>query len=168
MEEGLFPSRQSFDNMDPTRLEEERRLAYVGMTRAEKQLWLTHARQRFFRGSEEHNPPSRFLKEIPERFVEKQSSMGTPRLVQQFRNRFDNVPASSTDIFDQSPAFENFSNESDDASFRKGMKVRHPHFGVGVIASCEGEGENQKVTVMFDNRSLKKFSVKFARLDRLS
>ncbi|MEQ1875621.1 MAG: UvrD-helicase domain-containing protein [Bdellovibrionia bacterium] len=173
MEEGLFPSRQSFaDSMaDPTRLEEERRLAYVGMTRAEKQLWLTHARQRFFRGSEEHNPPSRFLKEIPDRYVEKQSAFGTPRLVQQFRNRFESGPArgpiNASDAFEPAPDYESFSNESEDSSFRKGMKVRHPHFGVGVIASCEGEGENQKVTVMFDNRSIKKFSVKFARLDRL-
>ncbi|HEX4924423.1 MAG TPA: UvrD-helicase domain-containing protein [Bdellovibrionales bacterium] len=175
MEEGLFPSRQSFDNMDPTRLEEERRLAYVGMTRAEKQLWLTHARQRFFRGAEERNPPSRFLKEIPEKYLEKQSAIPTPRLVSSFQERYQRSSpyqsgqSRSADIFDAAPDYESFSDDQgDQASFKKGMKVRHPHFGIGIIFSCEGEGENQKVTVMFDDRSLKKFSVKFARLDRVN
>ena len=66
MEEGLFPSARSFDNSDPDRLEEERRLAYVGMTRAEQNLFLLYARTRRVWGQEQQHAPSRFIEEIPE------------------------------------------------------------------------------------------------------
>lgn len=167
MEEGIFPSRRAFASLDPTELEEERRLAYVGMTRAEVQLYLTHARQRFLRGSEEHNPPSRFIKEIPEHFLQKQSALAAPRLADRYRTRFQPRLVQPED-FEPTPDYDDFGNEANDNSYRKGMKVRHPSFGVGIIFSCEGEGDDQKVTVMFDDRSLKKFSVKHARLDRLT
>src|SRR5690606_1010354 len=69
MEEGLFPSGQSLGELDPDRLEEERRLAYVGITRARENLYLTHAKSRRIYGQEEYRPPSRFLGEIPAELV---------------------------------------------------------------------------------------------------
>jgi len=156
LEEGLFPSRQSFDSLDPTSLEEERRLCYVGMTRAEAKLFMIHARQRFIRGAEEHFPPSRFLKEVSDQYVSRKSSISAPRI---FKPTVSNTfPNYETD-------FESPSNN--ETTYKKGMRVRHPTFGCGVIYGSEGSGENQRVTVLFQDNSLKKFSVKFARLDRL-
>ncbi len=168
LEDGLFPSRQSFDSLDPSALEEERRLCYVGMTRAEKILFLSHARQRFLRGNQEYFPASRFLGEIPEKYILKSSAIPSPRsfggLNKDYGNGHSYSASFRENIF---PDDSESQIEHSDGSFQRGMKVRHPIFGLGVIHQLEGAGDGAKVSVLFNNSTLKKFALKFARLERL-
>ena len=130
MEEGLFPNTRS--NEEPGRMEEERRLAYVGITRAMRQLYLTHAESRRMRGMETHNRPSRFLQDVPPETLEEVRLRG--EVAQRFRlgARQGRTPA-----------------ESEDASIRIGATVRHPKFGEGVVLQSEGGGERTRVQVNF-------------------
>lgn len=163
LEEGLFPSGRD-DKMFSDNAEEERRLFYVGMTRAREKLFLSHARTRKVWGNEQSNPASRFLNEIPEKYLEKQTRVSAQPKWRQ--NAWQHSSNASTESV---PSYEDFSDTSysdDDAQFKKGMRVRHPSYGVGVIHTLEGNGEDQKVTILFPNKSLKKFVVKFARLER--
>jgi DNA helicase-2/ATP-dependent DNA helicase PcrA len=191
MEEGLFPSARSIDASDPESVEEERRLAYVGMTRARRRLFLTYAKTRRVWGQEQMHPPSRFLKEIPERYVYRQSRIQRPAFLDRYREKYgggddtgtDNIRpfpsaarpprrrpagASSPDNFDVMPDYENESASGGGAqAYEKGMRVRHPTFGVGSIFQVEGDGDMQKVSVLFHDKTFKKFVVKYARLEIL-
>ncbi len=164
MEEGLFPSARSMDEADS--VEEERRLAYVGMTRARRRLFLTYARARRVWGQEQMHPPSRFLNEIPAEFVHTQSRIQRPSFVE--RHSAPLRTSRSAD-FDQMPDYENSFASSDSASrgYSKGMRVRHPTFGVGSVFQVEGDGEMQKVSVLFHDKTFKKFVIKYARLEIL-
>ncbi|RME14284.1 MAG: ATP-dependent DNA helicase, partial [Bdellovibrio sp.] len=163
MEEGLFPSFQSMDESDPFSLEEERRLAYVGMTRAKERLFLTHARTRRVWGQEQTYAPSLFLKELPENLVTRSSSLGRPRFLTRYQKKYS--PSVEEEISQFMPDYEDFSDE--EIGFQKGMRVRHPTFGVGSVLKVEGKGENQKVSVLFRNQTSKKFIAKYARLERV-
>lgn len=181
-EENLFPSAMSGDDGDERNVEEERRLAYVGMTRARKKLHLSYARSRRVWGQEQMNPPSRFLKEIPTEAVDFQTAMETPRFV----SRYGGASASSAGTsfgsgsgvgssVKRRPAHDNgFESQSfaDDegggsGSYQNGMRVRHPTFGVGTIYQTEGSGDQMKVSVLFSDQTLKKFVAKYARLERV-
>ena len=159
LEEGLFPSMRSIES--ETGLEEERRLAYVGITRAEQKLFITYARSRRVWGSEQFNPPSRFLNEIPKEYLDEQTNVHRPRI---FSNatRFDNDIDFGGDNSDPFPDYE-----SGDNSFPKGSRVKHPTFGIGSILNSEGSGEMQKVSVVFSDHSVRKFVIKYARLERI-
>jgi len=166
MEEGLFPSSQSMEDRSSDRLEEERRLCYVGMTRAEKQLFMSHARVRRHWGDYNSNPPSRFLDEIPGELVEVLTT--APRRPA-FMNRASagmSNGKSTTSSYDAFPDYENFSDDSESSkgTYRKGMKVRHPVFGAGSIFQVEGSGENTKISILFSNQTVKKFIAKHANL----
>jgi DNA helicase-2/ATP-dependent DNA helicase PcrA len=198
MEEGLFPSGKSIENLDPDKLEEERRLAYVGITRAREHLFLTYAQMRRVYGNEEHRPPSQFLAEIPEKYVrtnQKSNSQFLERHREKFSSNknswggggqnksasnqwsaksksagfttFGSKPKSDNPF----PTYEDFGDETfqpaTSTSFSRGQRVRHPIFGIGSIAQVEGEGEAQKVSVVFKDKSLKKFMVKHARLEKV-
>ncbi len=173
MEEGLFPSQQRLDN--DVELEEERRLAYVGMTRAEKLLFMTHARKRRLWGQETSYPPSRFIEEIPEEYVERKSKVLRPSFLSDgyqsnrgtFGNNSSDWDAPSSTGFAKTGFDDSDFNQEDPESLRSGMKVRHPIFGVGSIFQIEGQGDFQKVSVMFKNKTLKKFVSKHARLEVL-
>ncbi|RYZ69862.1 MAG: ATP-dependent DNA helicase, partial [Proteobacteria bacterium] len=191
MEENLFPSGRSIDESgDPTAIEEERRLCYVGMTRAEKKLFLTYARTRKVWGADQQNPPSRFLKELPKEGVVQQSSVQRPRFMDRMRERmgasgdFDdndtswagNSPSGKKHPLmgaqDSMPNYEDFGDDSFDtdeggAAFKKGMRVRHPSYGVGAILQVEGSGPETKVSVVFGDNTVKKFVAKYARLERV-
>jgi DNA helicase-2/ATP-dependent DNA helicase PcrA len=183
LEENLFPSNRGVDESGNEDVEEERRLAYVGMTRARQKLWLTYTRVRRVWGQEQFNPPSRFIKEIPQHLVEFKSAIEAPR----FLSRYG---ASSSEGPDEDNAFsvqsqpkyrQNKSGDYDSQSFpdydedesgggmsfHKGMRVRHPTFGVGSVFATEGSGENLKVSVMFADNTIKKFIVKYARLEKV-
>lgn len=169
MEDGLFPSAQSLEDTE-VKLEEERRLCYVGMTRAEKILFMSHARSRRHWGDQTYNPPSRFIDEIPADHLE---SVSLLQKRPQFMNRYNNAGSTSfssresrVSYDDTFPDYENASNEiSDDASpYRKGAQVRHPVFGAGAIYMVEGSGEGMKVSIMFRDKSVRKFIVKHANL----
>jgi DNA helicase-2/ATP-dependent DNA helicase PcrA len=158
MEDGLFPSAQSIDETDTSSVEEERRLAYVGLTRARKRLFLTYAQLRRIWGQEHHQRPSRFLKELPTQFIQWHQGSSRP----QFLNRW-NSNKSEDDIQIFPDDFPSNSNNG----LQKGHKVRHPTFGVGSVFSLEGDGDNLKVSVLFSDKSIKKFVAKYARLERV-
>ncbi len=171
MEEGLFPSTRSFEDGDPDGLEEERRLAYVGMTRAREVLYLTYARSRRVWGQEQNHPPSRFLKEIPNRYKDQVSGIQRPKFLDRYSESYgsSNVAQFPVDRYrpspDPFPDYENDSNDPSSKSFQKGMRVRHPTFGVGSIYQVEGSGDTQKVSVIFQDQSFRKFVAKYARLE---
>lgn len=166
MEEGLFPGVQTIESHDPFEIEEERRLAYVGITRAREYLFLTHARSRRVWGQEHHHPPSRFLKEIPEKLVKFESSIQRPQFADSFRQHMKPTPSKAYDDFsDDLPKYEDYVDENA-GSYFAGMRVRHPIFGIGSIHQVEGSGDEQKVSVLFPGNRLKKFVTKYARLER--
>ena len=173
LEEGLFPSTQSIYAHDESRLEEERRLAYVGMTRAQKKLFLSYAKTRHVWGEERHHPPSLFLNEIPTEFIQENPlNLFNKNIKKRFLSQQKQLSTfSQNEDFHSSssfPEYENFSDEfNSEQSFQKGMKVRHPKFGVGSIYQLEGQGEKQKISVMFKDRRIRKFMGQYAQLQPL-
>ncbi|WP_374034046.1 ATP-dependent helicase [Bdellovibrio bacteriovorus] len=183
LEENLFPSARSAESDNEQDVEEERRLAYVGMTRARQKLWLTYAKMRRVWGQEQFNPPSRFIKEIPQNLIDFKTSAEAPRFMARYGSSsydsdFGGTPkwgATSSDrnrartqSYDDAQDFPDYENEGGGAAqFSKGMRVRHPTFGVGTVYATEGTGENFKVSVMFTDNTVKKFVVKYARLERV-
>ncbi|MFA5627118.1 MAG: DNA helicase II [Thiohalomonadaceae bacterium] len=146
MEEGLFPHRLSMD--EPGRLEEERRLAYVGMTRAMQQLFLTYAEVRRLYGEEKYTRPSRFVREIPAEFIEEirlRSGVSQP-------------------VFHAGSTAE---ISSEQAGLRLGGRVSHSKFGEGVVLACEGQGAQARVQVNFDQAGSKWLVLAYANLSVL-
>jgi DNA helicase-2/ATP-dependent DNA helicase PcrA len=222
MEEGLFPHSRTFT--DPVGLEEERRLCYVGMTRAMDTLVMTRARYRRRYGSDmpEASVPSRFLEEVPQRLVEDLGSPGQrPSFNSGYGNSYGNRPGSgsgshedgerhySYEDEDQSgnrnrpaaasgrpggssmdnianffaargqqvPSFkagQRFSKPKLDVpaptgktGLQQGVRVRHPKYGEGMVFRREGDGDDAKITVQFQQHGVKKLVEKFAQLERL-
>jgi len=166
MEENLFPSAMGSEDDDESELEEERRLCYVGMTRAREKLFLTYARSRRVWGQEQFNPPSRFLKEIPKEFTRFSTTIeaATPKFVSSYKEKYSR----KTHAEEEHQSFPDYeASSSSKAGLNKGMKVRHPTFGVGSIFQVEGSGEQEKVTVLFADQTIKKFVTKYARLERV-
>jgi DNA helicase-2/ATP-dependent DNA helicase PcrA len=144
MEEGIFPHAMSA--RDERGVEEERRLCYVGMTRAMERLTLTCAAERHRFGSRSSSPPSRFLGEIP-----------GSALAESARVSFDAGPTLDYS-YDQS-------NPREGAPIAVGLRVRHPIFGFGTVAQVIGSGPGQKLRIRFDKAGLKTVMVRFANLD---
>jgi DNA helicase-2/ATP-dependent DNA helicase PcrA len=145
MEDGLFPHQRSLNDIDG--LEEERRLCYVGMTRAMKQLFLTYAEQRRLHGVDSYGVPSRFIKETPEELIEEvrpRVQVSRPVAVGRFRP--------------EEPAV---------AGVRLGARVRHGKFGEGVILNVEGNGPHARVQVSFESQGTKWLMVQYANLEAL-
>jgi DNA helicase-2/ATP-dependent DNA helicase PcrA len=148
LEEGYLPHGQSGEDEDE--LEEERRLLYVGMTRAKDELTLTLARRRLVYGKVMPRLESRFVAEIPQDAVEERT-FGTSRPT----------------IFRTSFAPEDESQEVDlpgTGELKRGRRVRHPRYGYGVILSQEGSGDETRLTVYFDRAGRKKFVARYADL----
>ncbi len=133
MEEGMFPSQMSLD--EGGRLEEERRLAYVGVTRAMQKLTLTYAETRRLYGKEVYHRPSRFIGELPEECVEEVRLRATV-----------SRPVSHQRM--GTPMVEN------DSGYKLGQRVRHAKFGEGTIVNMEGSGEHSRLQVAFGARVL--------------
>lgn len=169
MEEGLFPSAQSIEGDDNRSVEEERRLAYVGMTRARKLLHLTYARTRRVWGQEHMHPPSRFVGEIPPEFVQFSTAFEVPKFMSRHASAFQNLRRSEQ--IDASPGFEEQSFPEDthgpSGDYSKGARVRHPTFGVGTVYETEGAGDQLKLSILFADQTIKKFVAKYARLQRV-
>ncbi len=164
MEEGLFPhSRTAVADED---VEEERRLCYVGMTRAMEKLYLTHARRRRIYGDYQFNPPSCFLREIPRQFLNQAEPVGLHRPASHnLASLFDQPEIPAEAEVDAAP-FEDLHMVPDaEEGLHLGMKVRHVKFGVGTVRRVDGEGDNQKVIVYFHRFGPKKLLVKFAGLE---
>jgi len=145
MEDGLFPHQRSLNDLDG--LEEERRLCYVGMTRAMTQLYLTYAEQRRLHGVDNYSMPSRFIKEVPDQLIEEvrpRIRVARPVAVGRFR-----------------PAAE----EPAAPGMRLGARVRHGKFGDGVILNVEGNGPHARVQVSFEQQGTKWLMVQYANLE---
>jgi DNA helicase-2/ATP-dependent DNA helicase PcrA len=143
VEEGLFPHSMSAD--DPERLEEERRLCYVGMTRAMQQLTLSHAESRRLHGSDTYPLPSRFLREIP------------PEVIQEVRAR-----AQVSRPYSSAAGSLNMAEEI--TGFTLGQRVTHPKFGEGVVLNAEGQGNGARIQVNFETVGSKWLVVAYANL----
>jgi len=142
LEEGLFPHQHSL--AEPAKLEEERRLCYVGMTRAREQLVLTHAEVRRLHGQEHYTSPSRFLGEVPSELLREVRAKGPPASAVRF-------PAAAADA----------------GGMRLGTRVRHATFGEGVVLAAEGQGVHARVQVNFAGVGQKWLVLAYARLQTL-
>jgi DNA helicase-2/ATP-dependent DNA helicase PcrA len=146
MEDGLFPHQRSLN--DPNGLEEERRLCYVGITRARQALYITYAEQRRLHGMDNYSQPSRFIAEVPDEHVEEVR----PRVQV---SRPLRSPARQRSASSPQPEF----------GIRLGQRVRHGKFGDGVILNCEGQGAHARVEVNFENAGTKWLVLSYANLD---
>jgi DNA helicase-2/ATP-dependent DNA helicase PcrA len=157
LEEGLLPHARSLTSDDG--LEEERRLCYVGMTRAKERLHLSWARSRQVFGQRRLTTPSRFLAEIPPDDIQRSGASRTPSidLAHAFRTPVRPAP----DPGGPDPA----SSPPSATELRPGVKVRHPLFGVGTVLRCEGAGDGTKVTVSFPGVGAKKLVARYAGLE---
>ncbi len=156
MEEGVFPHAGALRDDDG--IEEERRLCYVGMTRAMEKLTLTSAAERLRYGSRTYGIPSRFLKEIPEEVVE---SIGGRR-----RSRYERALRPSTPPGESSYDYSYSQDSPDEVNeVVTGLRVRHPHFGSGVVLGSSGSGASQKLKIRFDRAGVKTILVRFANLE---
>jgi len=150
LEEGLFPHEQSA--MERDGLEEERRLAYVAITRARRRLYLSHAQTRMLHGQTRYNVPSRFLEEIPQPLMK----WLTPRFSKQ--KAFQPDFSRQTQTAFKKPAVREVEG------FRIGQNVVHPKFGAGVIVDLEGQGADVRVQVNFRSHGLKVLALAMAKL----
>jgi DNA helicase-2/ATP-dependent DNA helicase PcrA len=150
LEEGLFPHEQSVAERDG--LEEERRLAYVAITRARHRLYLSHAQTRMLHGQTRYNIPSRFLEEIP------------AGLMKWLTPRFSRQKAFAPDFSRARESFPQKRPSRELGGFRIGQNVTHPKFGAGVIVDLEGQGADVRVQVNFRNHGLKLLALAVAKL----
>ena len=156
LEEGLFPHEQSVTERDG--LEEERRLAYVAITRARERLYLSHAQTRMLHGQTRYNVPSRFLEELPEGLLK----WLTPRFAGQ---RAREARFSAAQAWHAPRKKEpSFARSRDVGGFRVGQNVLHPKFGSGVIVDAEGQGTDARVQVNFGSQGVKWLAVAVAKL----
>ncbi len=164
LEEGLFPHIASSDLNNPgdLEIEEERRLFYVGMTRAEEKLYLSYAKQRKVWGQNQFQASSRFISEVPENFLKTRLSKPRSRFQERLQSTTPSTGFSSSHS-DPFPDYESGDSHSG-SSYRAGLRVYHPHFGSGVIQKVEGQGSKEKISVLFDNRTIKKFLSQYANL----
>ncbi len=168
LEDGLFPSAMCLD--DPEDLEEERRLCYVGITRAEKKLTVSCAKQRMLRGEIRFNPMSRFLNEIPAEFLETERRMfekeeriaPVPNAKQQARKAFHQQP------FQSHSAAKQFTvTKGKGLDYTVGDRVSHMKFGEGTVKVITEGGRDYEVTVEFDSAGVRKMFASFAKLQKL-
>ncbi len=188
MEEGIFPGYKSIG--EPKELEEERRLCYVGITRAKNNLYLTCSRQRTMFGSTSCNPVSRFVKEIPKAMLEGSSELGN-----ESENKFKDSnydwsygKAGSSKVVSykiensntrKEPSFafksaESFlaklnnkaqTSQADVSKYQEGQRIYHKRFGEGNISKIEPEGDDLKLDIQFDKVGHKRLMAKFANLE---
>ncbi len=144
LEEGLFPGERSIT--EPGRLEEERRLCYVGMTRAMEKLYLTYAEARRLYGRETYPKASRFLREIPVEYIEEVRMRATI-----------SRPVSVTPKI-----------SLNEAEYRLGQRVKHVKFGEGVVLQQEGEGDSAQIQINFHSVGIKTLVAGYAKLEKLS
>jgi len=142
LEQGLFPHQNSMD--DPEKLQEERRLCYVGITRAEQKLYMTYATSRRIRGRTQGCAPSRFLREVPQ------------ELVNQIQGNVFTTPRNTLFASQVSSAYSQYS---------PGVMVSHKIFGEGVVMELSGQGDYTQIMVEFSQHGTKILAAKFAKLE---
>ncbi|WP_202709689.1 UvrD-helicase domain-containing protein [Sporosalibacterium faouarense] len=170
LEDGLFPSSRAFTSEND--LEEERRLCYVGITRAEEKLFMTHSSIRTLYGKTKYNIASRFLDEIPNELIDNGEGDNTNK-----RNNRKNTSNSGKSTFSQKKYFAGYTAESmqkakpkstsNNGEVKLGMKIRHKVWGEGTIVQVKGQGEKTEVTVAFEKQGIKKLMLAFAPVEIL-
>lgn len=173
IEENIFPSYKSLE-VGPVALEEERRLFYVAMTRAMKQLTITFAQGRLLWGSLKFNGPSQFLHEIPDKyykwdFYQTGSKRNQFDSYSQTYDDFDQRVASEADdnVFYREKTYQTKKVVSNMSNYPSGSKIVHALYGEGTVLDTEGLGQDEKVTIQFRDGIRKKFMVKFAPLQKI-
>lgn len=151
MEEGLFPHSRSVNGESNDELEEERRLCYVGMTRAMKRLFLFGARERNIYGESRFQGQSRFIDEIDANYLEIINPNPSSLVETDFKSIHGDIEEPRV-VYDEIPGND---------PWKIGMRIQHPSFGIGIIKAKEGIGENAKLTVMFQNMGPKKLIAKY-------
>jgi DNA helicase-2/ATP-dependent DNA helicase PcrA len=181
-EEGIFPHNRAL--LDPRELEEERRLAYVGITRARERLHVSHAWQRMLWGQSQYNPPSRFLSEVPAELFDRRgnvdSGADSERVIGAGAWRDRDVPAYRRR--DEEPSGRTFGagaerkatrqptparSEAEYSHLKAGDDVEHAIFGEGVILAITGTGDKTEATVRFRDRGTKHLLLAWAPLKKL-
>jgi DNA helicase-2/ATP-dependent DNA helicase PcrA len=164
MEEGLFPHSRSAESEEE--LEEERRLCYVGITRAKERLILTHAVERRLYGYPQANLVSRFVREIPGEAMDFAGSERSMPSVSRERTPWGTAVYGTAPVArEAAPLFPLPSKASLDSPYYKGAVVKHAKFGLGTVQRSEGEGDDLKISVSFPGYGVKTLSVKFAKLE---
>ena len=175
MEDGIFPSFMSLG--DPDQLEEERRLAYVGITRAEEQLYLTLAESRWIYGQQQYNTPSRFLREIPDELLDDRSPKGihkagrttvsaTAPVEVDEDKRAERRERARERIIEKAIAAGSQQPTGPSIDLKTGDDVHHPKFGEGVILQLLGSGDNAEVTINFVDVGEKTLLLGWANLQK--
>ena len=157
MEEALFPLARSAFSDNPLELEEERRLCYVGMTRAKERLFLTSAEYRTIYGSTARTIVSRFLNDVPEELIEPMGPIA-PRHITWETADATRSPAAQQILADAGAG---------EAPFRAGDRVRHPQFGRGMVVSVNGTGAEMVISVAFPAKGIKKLDPAYANLEKV-
>ena len=169
METGIFPSYMSINYGDGSELEEERRLCYVGITRAMKELTMTCARQRMVRGETQYNKVSQFVQEIPRDLVD----LG--HTIQEKKPKMEQVFSSDSKYSQMKQIFQTRTykpkefkvTKADALDYQVGDTVRHMKFGVGIVKAIAEGGRDYEVTVDFDKVGVKKMFASFAKLKKI-
>lgn len=167
LEEGVLPHTRSMDN--PDEMAEERRLMYVGLTRAKDQVYLTYAFRRFLYGVAQANVPSRFLGDIPAQLVEGlfASSSASLRESQsyQWETTWDNGSSSSSSSSSSLRSkIKSFASSEPEPTYKTGMRVQHASYGEGTVIESKRRGDDEEVTVSFRMAGIKRLAASFAGL----
>jgi DNA helicase II / ATP-dependent DNA helicase PcrA len=170
LEENIFPLPRAAK--EPDELEEERRLCYVGMTRAEDRLFCTMAESRMLFGMTSYNPPSRFFKDIPEHLLAPAEGGRLTRRAT--HGHWDTQPPTTTTVMADpfappgvpaAAAIIAAATPGADIGYRTGDRVRHPAFGEGMVLAISGSGANAKVTVNFRTVGTKTIVLSYVKLE---
>ena len=169
VEEGIFPHNRALT--DPVELEEERRLAYVGITRAKERLVLSHAWSRSLFGNTNYNPPSRFLAEIPDELIEREGNTdsGADSQRYSYRSQADRGYAPTTRLSRTGPSVAPVSSahmQTESHGLRIGDEIVHPTFGEGIIINIRGQGEKAEAAIRFRLVGEKHLSLAWAPLKK--
>jgi DNA helicase-2/ATP-dependent DNA helicase PcrA len=177
LEDGVFPHVRSLG--EPDELEEERRLCYVGITRAQERLYLVHAWSRMLFGSTDYHPPSRFLEEIPESIID---VVGAPRgrrgagghrdavvsaAIRRSRELVGGGEASSAPYAESGPKNQTGARGAEQLGLRVGDDVHHEKFGEGVVLDIIGSGDKAEAVVRFPDAGEKRLLLQWAPLTRI-
>ena len=185
MEDRLFPSGMALNSDDPDAIEEERRLCYVGITRAKEKLYLSAARQRMMNGTTNYNPISRFVKEIPENVITMNGngSFAIRKQNEMLQQAKENMAFRGASVSSKPYSYGNrtsanntrgsvpfgkeFKVERLEVDYTVGDKVSHVKFGVGVVTSLVSGGKDYEVTVDFETAGTKRMFASFAKLKKI-
>ena len=163
MEESIFPSDMS-SMAGTAEIEEERRLAYVGITRAKRHLYLTRARTRMLFGQTRFNQPSRFLKEIPDKLLEKSGG----EVVRSFSSQTSSgISRPQTPARGFTSAFAHSAPAQNSETFNVGDTVIHKAYGEGVVLSAKPMGNDTLLEIAFTNAGTKKIMANYAKIEKV-